>query len=65
MFALFNFSTQELLVLLVGGLFCTAVIAGLVVLILVLTRSQGHQSSLESENQRLRDELARRQQDQG
>jgi len=65
MLAFFNLGTQELLILMVGGVFCTTVIAGVVVLIVVLTRSQGRQNSLDLENQRLRDELARRRENQG
>ncbi len=60
MFSLFNLGTQELLIL-----FCAAAIAGMAILVVFLTKRQGRHASLEAENERLRDELARHKKSQG
>jgi hypothetical protein len=40
MFAFFNLGAQELLILLVGGVLCTGITAGVVVLVVMLTREK-------------------------
>jgi hypothetical protein len=62
-FGAFNLGPQEFIVLLLGGLCFTGVIATIVVLVVLLTRRQGRdevpnrQAALEAENRRLREEL--------
>ena len=63
------FSPAHLLILIVIGLFGSAVIVGVVVLVVALTRKQSPDSnrlsSLEAENQRLREDIDRLKRDKG
>lgn len=66
MFGFFNIGLAEIIVLLVGGIFCIGVTIGVVVLVVFLSRQkdQGRvfdrQATLDAENQHHRDELERR-----
>jgi len=40
MIAVFNLGTQELIILVIGGLFCAGVVAAVGVILYVLTRSK-------------------------
>jgi len=57
------FSPTHILILLAGGLCFAAVLAGVVLLVVLLTRRQKplshRQASLEAENERLRDDIAK------
>jgi hypothetical protein len=69
-FALFNLGAQEILILIVGGSCFAGVVAGVIVLVTLLTRRQNPDgvssrlTRLEEENQRLREELEKVKRDQ-